>query len=717
MNKVSFLLKNKFSQFCLEDQLKIKALGREMPDLNITKQTQSDKNSRSRKFNPVLYNKNNWICGCDVTNRMYCFPCVLYGGEEHWGEKGVDDLIHIWEKIKSHERSPRHMHNMLSLNMLGQVDIKILSNSALRSELLKQNDQVRQNRLDLDKIITNIRFSGAFDLALRGQDQSESAPNVTMKGFVNFSEELQKENKDQIEKFPFFKGASAIVISELTESIFNVYRDEIAKQVKSSDYVSVIIDEAYDIGSKCQLVMIIRYILNGRPVEHFWKLLHPEAYDADAISNSIRQEIEPLIGQTPEKLVSISYDGPSIVSGTLSIVSSNIRQKYTACKYVHYYGHTVKLIISSAASVNKQAKIFFSSLCSLCSFITNSPQVINILNEIVHKSVSNGVETTWDFNASGLGVKTIHRHRKDLIVVMDFLEKSANDATVNQAGGYKFRLQDKHFIFWLGIFNQIIPHVVTTFNTLQKEGIDSAKRSEDLKRFEGAVFSIQQNLDNLLNEIENDINTTVDLDDDDEEEEHPAKKPRILVLNHTKRKEEAMEVCNAIIRHVATRFEAIGYLNATNLFKVSSFKDYRMNFPTKYLDETIKQFPFLDKTKITGELQVVYERPELRVISGVVPLLALFTDPEIEPTFLELVKLLRVLSTMPMETTETERCFAILKQIKSFLRNAAKSSELNALVCMSVEKSFLNDIDDFNQKVINSYASKKKRLEFVFRKV
>ncbi|XP_066261533.1 zinc finger MYM-type protein 1-like [Euwallacea similis] len=708
MNKVSFLLINKFTQFCVEDQLKIKALGRDTPDLNITKATQSDKINRSRKFNPVLYNKSNWICGCAITNKMYCFPCVLYGGDEHWSEKGVDDLIHIWEKIKSHERSPRHLHNMFSLNMLGKVDIKILLNSSLRAELLKQNEQVRQNRHDLDKIISSIRFCGAFELALRGQEASQNS----FKELINFTDELFKENRELIEKFPFFKDISLNILQELLECIFGVYKEEIMKQIKSAEYLSVILDESNDISCKCQLVMIVRYLFNGKPVEHFWNILHPETCDAEGVSRSVLQELEVLIGQNQEKLVSVSYDGPSIVSGSLGLIPDKIKEKYPSARYVHYYGHSMNLIISSAASVNKQARIFFSSLCSICSFISNSPQVTNILNELVQKRRNSNV-AQWDFDASGLGVKTIHEYRRDLVMVMDFLEKSANDATVNQAGGYKFRLQDKHFIFWLGIFNKIIPHVVSVFNYMQKEGIDAYKKNEELKRFENALYGIQQQIDVLISEVENEINSNPDFDDD--EDEHVAKKPKIL--NRDKRKEEAMEICNAIVRHVTSRFTSLDYLNATNLFRVGSFKEYRMSFPSKFLDDTIKQFRFLDKQKITNELQVVYERPELRVISGVVPLLALVSDADLESAFQELIKLLSVLSTMPIETTEAERCFSVLKQIKTFLTNSARASDLNALCAMSVEKDFLNDIDDFNHKVINLFATKKKRLEFVFRKV
>lgn len=693
MNKVSFLLKNKFTQFSLEDQLKIKALGRETPELNITKSFSHEKSARSRKFNSSLYAKNNWLCGCEVSNRMYCFPCVLYGGDEFWAEKGVNDLIHVWEKIKSHGRSTRHMHNMFTLAILGKVDVNILLNSSLREESVKQNETVRKNRQDLSQVISIIRA------ALSGQDPSNS---------IEFHAELSRATKQPIAKLPMFQDNPLEVLDQLIDSIFGVYQQELAQQVKTAQFLSVIVDESSDVSCKTLMVVILRYLVKGKPVERFWNIIYPEAYDAETLSQNIMREIEPLVpGPSREKLISISYDGASVASGSLVILQQRFKDKYPTSSFVHYYAHSVALIVSSAASLNKQAKIFFSSLCSLCSFLAGSPQVINILNGIVQNP------TDWDLDPANMGVTTIRRHRKDLLMVMDFLEKSANVATINQAGGYKFRLQDKNFIFWLGVFNKLVPLVRATVNVVQKEGATLERRTEELKKFENTVYAIQQQMDGLLGEIEQDINSSLDFDE--EGEEPAAKKPRLL--NHPKRKEEALEICDAVIRQVLTRFGSIGYLTATNLFTVSNFKDYRRSFPVKYLDETIRIFPFVDKQKITSELQVVYERPELRVVSGMVPLLELVNDEELESTFQELVKLLSIVTTIPIETSESERRFSALKQIKSFLSNANRLSNLSAMAAMSIEKSFIHDIDDFEHKVINFFAAKTSRSDFVFRKV
>jgi len=31
-----------------------------------------------RKFNPKVYEKYSWLCGSSITNKLYCWPCLLF---------------------------------------------------------------------------------------------------------------------------------------------------------------------------------------------------------------------------------------------------------------------------------------------------------------------------------------------------------------------------------------------------------------------------------------------------------------------------------------------------------------------------------------------------------------------------------------------------------------------------------------------------------------
>ncbi|KAI7790043.1 putative zinc finger MYM-type protein 1-like [Triplophysa rosa] len=66
-----------------------------------------------------------------------------------------------------------------------------------------------------------------------------------------------------------------------------------------------------------------------------------------------------------------------------------------------------------------------------------------------------------------------------------------------------------------------------------------------------------------------------------------------------------------------------------------------------------------------------------------------------------------ILITTPMTTAEAERCFSTFKRVKTFLRNSMTQERLNALAMLSMEKRMVTEIIDFNQKVIEKFASQK----------
>lgn len=135
MNSVQNLLEKSFSCRSAEEKTEIKRLGRPTPNLNI-KQTVSSKNrSFNRTFNKDIYQKYSWICGCDVKNALFCFPCLLFGGEESWTKTGMSDLNHLLVRIKKHTVSAAHMKNVVQFSFFGNVNIAAQLDSAYRRSI------------------------------------------------------------------------------------------------------------------------------------------------------------------------------------------------------------------------------------------------------------------------------------------------------------------------------------------------------------------------------------------------------------------------------------------------------------------------------------------------------------------------------------------------------------------------------------------------------
>lgn len=121
--------------------------------------------------------------------------------------------------------------------------------------------------------------------------------------------------------------------------------------------------------------------------------------------------------------------------------------------------------------------------------------------------------------------------------------------------------------------------------------------------------------------------------------------------------------------------------------------------------QLVKAYSFLNGQKFRTELTVIYETEEFRSISGLLPLYDLIShNTDLSETFSEALKLSKTLITMPMVSSEPERCFSTLKEIKTFLKNTMIQERLTALVMVSKEKELIDSIPDFNQRIIDKFA-------------
>lgn len=127
MNKVQSLLRNNFLCLTTEEKCSIIDLGRPTPVLSLSqKQTVKGREFR-RLFKNKLYDRNSWICGCDVLNRFFCFPCLLFakGTDKSWTKTGVADLAHLSERQTKHEQSISHVQACRDLSLLRRTEFRI----------------------------------------------------------------------------------------------------------------------------------------------------------------------------------------------------------------------------------------------------------------------------------------------------------------------------------------------------------------------------------------------------------------------------------------------------------------------------------------------------------------------------------------------------------------------------------------------------------------
>ena len=186
-------------------------------------------------------------------------------------------------------------------------------------------------------------------------------------------------------------------------------------------------------------------------------------------------------------------------------------------------------------------------------------------------------------------------------------------------------------------------------------------------------------------------------------------------LHNNKLTADARESCDVVIVRCKQRFSCTYHFAVVQLFAASKFPSHQNSFPTAMLTETIKAYPFLDSERLPNELFVLYVRKEMWH-ENLLDCHKFILAQNLQCTFPNIMKLLQILITTSLTTSEAERCFSTLKRLKTFLRSTMTNRRLTALAMLSIEKTMITEMKDFNSSVIDDFASQKsRRIDFVYK--
>lgn len=703
MNTVDSLLINPFLGLTYADKLQVKTLGADKPQIKIEQSTKDRGKGYTRRFTSTWYDRIEWLTGSASKNALFCFPCLLFGGEVTWTKTGVTDLKHLAEKIKKHDSCKSHLTNMLKLSLFGKSDIVQQLNEAYRVGVRKHNAEVDKNRYILSKLIDCIRFCGAFELALRGHDETEESLNPgVFRGLVDFVSSIDSAMETHLKTATVFKGTSKTIQNELLDCMLEVIRDYIIQQLRTTDYVAIQADDTTDVSTKTQSVLVFRYIDgNCKVAERFYCFTHLKDSSAETIASAILNELNIVFPEqcAKGKVIAQSYDGASVMRGATGGVQKKIRDVYPNAHYIHCYAHQLNLIMEQASSKISRVKIFFSEIGGITAFFARSPKRTEILEQIVSRRLPRGSATRWNFNIRA--ILLIYEFREDLLECMSTIANSGDfeSNTICEAKGFSRTLDDREFIFFLFLFFKIMPQVDILYNQLQKRDFDTVSVQKATTDFVTSITKVRESIDSLDSTLPQEC-TFVN---------------RRLQINTLT--QEAKEVCDIIVVHARERFAFTKHLVSATLLRSDLFESHDKSFPAEALAETVEAYPMLDKARLSTELSVLYGRRDFRqTTGGAMALFSFLCENNLEKSFSETIKLLRVVITTPMTTAESERCFSTLKRVKTFLRNTMTQARLNALAMLSMEKELIKEIPEFNKRTIEKFVHiKDRRANFLYK--
>ena len=79
----------------------------------------------TRSFQSKWYEQLDWLCGCAVTDKLYCWPCLLFQpkSNQSWTHAGYNNFRNILVDSKYHSKSLSHLTNYKSSKCFGKCDI------------------------------------------------------------------------------------------------------------------------------------------------------------------------------------------------------------------------------------------------------------------------------------------------------------------------------------------------------------------------------------------------------------------------------------------------------------------------------------------------------------------------------------------------------------------------------------------------------------------
>jgi hypothetical protein len=691
MNKVDYLLKNPFHVLKIEEKIEIKRLGAHQPNDFTCVQVDGKK---KRTFCNTWFGKKAWLTVSEEKQSIFCFYCLLFGGEGLWTTIGCRDLKHFSERIKKHEESAHHLENACKFKIFGTVNIAAQIDSAHKISIKKHNELVTKNRHILNRVIECLKFCGIHELALRGHSETqESANRGNFLDLLSLLGNLDSVLDDHLNSTSVFKYTSHIIQNELLDCMYKVYIEELINDIKAANYVSLQADETTDISCRSQFVIILRYIKGYKPVERFLSFEAVRDRTATGLSEVLKKTLQPF--NVEKKLIAQTYDGAAVMSGNQGGVQTLMQNIFPYAKYVHCYAHQLNLVIRNACWNIKSVKLFFANITGFTTFFSTSPKRSDLLRSVCNKRIPTVSTTRWNFQSRV--VNSVHENKSDLFECFEKIEEDDewDDITVRQAFGLKNLLNNPGFSFFLNFFYDIMKHVDILYNTIQMQSANTVTISNALQHFESAVSEIRQNTGRY--QVDEDICSA------------PSTK-RLKQGSEENLTADAKEVCDIVINQLKGRFKESQIFSSFEIIDPKKFSTFRENFPANLVSTFASSYsPFICKEKLKNELSVIYRNDTFKDIPSVCDLFIFFMSNSFEESFSEVHKTLQIALTTPVSTAEAERCFSTLKRIKTFLRNSMGQDRLNSLAVCSVHKEEIGEIRNFNNRVIDMFASQKNR--------
>ena len=297
-----------------------------------------------RSFQGAWFSSYSWLEYSVGSDAAFCFACRHFPPPEHSTQDSVFTTVGYknWKKATysdggfiSHVKSDIHVIAMTSWADYKTMAKKGTSVAQMVSEAYVR--QVAENRLYIKCLGEVLLLTAIQDIAERRHCEEKGSHNRG--NFLETLHLLARYNPVIASKLTDLPGNakyySPQLQNEMIETLADMVRQKIIKEVKTSGEFAIMVDETKDICKSEQMSLVVRYFYKGEIKESFLQFESAQNLDAASLSAKILSSLDRFQLDYKEHLVGQGYDRAAVMSGKNSGVSTRITEQARFSYYMY----------------------------------------------------------------------------------------------------------------------------------------------------------------------------------------------------------------------------------------------------------------------------------------------------------------------------------------------------------------------------------------------